>query len=84
MNEILKKLHVYVPIISDGCTDGAQSSHPQKIQQLAFGGDQLTAARARKGIQVRINSRDPSTALRGLAPFAADWHAKVNFVSVSM
>ena len=73
-----------VPMISDGCTDGAESTHAHKIQQLVFGGDQLTAARAQKGIQVRTNSRDPSTALRGLVPFAADWHAKVNFITVSM
>lgn len=40
MNEILKQLHVYVPMISDGCTDGAESTHAHKIQQLVFGGDQ--------------------------------------------
>ena len=73
MNEILKRLHAYVPV-----TAGTHN-----IEQLAFGGDQLTAARVRKGIQVRTNSRDPSTALRGLVPFAADWHAKVNFITVS-
>lgn len=73
--KILDELHKYVPRCSD---------EPQKVQQVAFGGDALTAIRTRQGINVRVNSSDSVTALRGMVPFAADWHAKVNFISVSM
>ena len=49
----------------------------------SFGGDQLTVARERKGRTVRTNARDLTNALHGLVPLAADWHTKVNFMSVS-
>ena len=44
------------------------------LHPLLFGGDQLTAARAR-GIS-------PMTRLEGLIPCAEDWHAKVNLLEV--
>lgn len=44
---------------------------------------QLTSARARQWVQIRVNSSASSAALRGLVPYAADWHAKVNLMSVS-
>lgn len=68
---VMEHYHKYVPIV-----DG-------ELQQVCFGGDQLTAARARQAQQVRVNSTDTSSALRGIVPFACDWHAKVNFISVS-
>lgn len=71
MIKILDNLHQYIP------------KQPKKFQQVAFGGDALTAIRARQGINVRVNSTDTETALRGIVPFSADWHAKVNFISVS-
>lgn len=52
-------------------------------KQLCFGGDQLTTARARTAQQVRVNSRDTLKSLRGLVPFASDWHCKVNMIEVS-
>lgn len=75
MVEILKDIQQkYVPV----------NHQDDKVvfQQTAFAGDQLTAARARKSQTVRANSKSSSDAVRGLAPFAADWHAKVNFMEV--
>ena len=69
MMDILQIMHDYVP--SGG------------TQKVAFFGDQLTAARARKCQQVSVNS-PPSDALCGLVPFASDWHANVNFMEVRM
>lgn len=75
MIEILKHLHCYVPTVN-----GRSSS----VLQIGLAGDQLTAARARQAIDSRVNSKNHSEALRGLVPFASDWHAKVNFLSVSV
>lgn len=50
-------------------------------QQVAFGGDQLTSCRTRTAQKVRVNSKGVKS-LRGLVPFAADWHCKVNFMEV--
>lgn len=71
MVEILKHVHTYVPCAEDGGC------------QIPFGGDQLTACRARKCQSIRVNSTSPTDALRGVIPFAADWHAKVIFMDVS-
>ena len=71
MIEVLKDVHAFVPCVEDGeC-------------QIPFGGDQLTACRARKCQSVRVNSDAASDSLRGLVPFASDWHAKVVFMEVS-
>lgn len=69
---VLEHYHRYVPVVN-----GA-------LQQVCFGGDQLTIARARQAQQVRVNSSGKASALRGIVPFACDWHAKVNFISVSL
>ena len=45
-------------------------------------GDQHTAARARQAIDARVNSRGQREGLRGLVPYACDWHAKVNYYYV--
>jgi len=54
------------------------------LQQTAFAGDQLTAARARKSQTIRVNSKSPTDAICSLAPFAADWHAKVEVCCFDM
>lgn len=72
MIAILKGLHQYVP-----CASG------ENMLQVSFAGDQLTAARACQAIVPSVNSHSQSEALRGVHPCAADWHAKVNFMSVS-
>ena len=45
-------------------------------------GDQHTAARAWQAIDARVNSRGQREGLRGLVPYACDWHAKVNYYYV--
>ena len=50
---------------------------------IPLGGDQLTAARAPTAKKSRVTSKGKA-ALRGLVPFCADWHAKVNFMEVSI
>ncbi len=75
MIKIMDELHSYVP---------RQGAEGKRVQQVAFGGDALTSIRARQGVKVRVNSTNSVAALRGLVPFASDWHAKVNFISVSV
>ena len=52
------------------------------FHRLLFGGDQLTAKRARAGIRIRNNSTNSADRLEGLLPVAEDWHAKVVFLEV--
>ena len=52
------------------------------IIQVAFGGDQLTAERARSAQMIRVTSDDSSTALQGFLPFSSDWHAEVALLEV--
>ena len=46
------------------------------FSKVLFGGDQLTAERARGAQRCRRNEILPKDQLRGLVPVAADWHAK--------
>lgn len=73
MISIMEELHQYVP-------DASTSN----FTQVPFAGDQLTAARAREALAIRINSKNSAASLRGLVPFSVDWHAKVNYISVSL
>ena len=51
--------------------------------QLLFGGDQLTASRARGCKAIRMNSATDTEKLCGLIPVAEDWHTKVTLLEVS-
>ena len=73
MVSILEELHKYVPV-----TQQSDSYSP-----IPLGGDQLTTARATTAKKVRVMSKGKN-ALRGLVPFCADWHAKVNFIEVKV
>ena len=53
------------------------------FHRLLFGGDQLTAKRARAGVRIRNNSVNSADRLEGLLPVAEDWHEKVVFLEVS-
>lgn len=75
MVDLLKHLHHNVPVVENGDSE---------LLQIGFAGDQLTAARARQAIDARVNSRGQREGLRGLVPYACDWHAKVNYLSVSI
>lgn len=49
---------------------------------MVFFGDQLTAERARKSQEARVNSETKKDALFGLQPAISDWHAEANFLQV--
>ena len=57
--------------------------HHDIFQPVLFGGDQLTAARARGSQQIRLNSERASDRLQGLIPVAEDWHTSVILLTVS-
>lgn len=78
MVDILKTIQKkYVPVDAD-------SGQVVRLQQIAFAGNQLTAAQARKSGSVTANSMSHADSLHGFVPFASDWHAKVNFMEVCM
>ena len=82
-------VHKYVPIVNiseeeEVTTDQADGAEIpcSLIQQVLFGGDQLTAARARGAQGAKVNSFIPSLRLDGIIPCAEDWHTKMNFLGV--
>ena len=75
MVSILEHCHQYVPTVNNG---GEEIYSP-----IPFFSDQLTAVRALTAKKTRVTSQGNS-ALRGLVPFCVDWHAKVNFIEVSI
>lgn len=87
MVDIMSHLHRYVPedVYEDECTvDGeAVTVLKASLYPILFGGDQLTAARARSAKKAKINSVKPSARFDGLVPVAEDWHTKLNFLAVS-
>ena len=50
---------------------------------VVFGGDQLTAKRARGSQMIRSNSITSSHKISSLLSIAEDWHAKLCFLEVS-
>ena len=58
--QILEQYNNYIPAVNG------------EVQQVCFGGDQLTASRAQQAQQVRVNSSDRVSALRGIVPFACN------------
>ena len=89
MVDIMAYLHQYVPsincsekkVISTGETILEEKA---KFHQILVGGDQLTVVRARSAIKVKVNSHTPSKKLSGIIPVVEDWHAKANFLGVSV
>ena len=80
MIDIMHTLHQYVPIISEE-SEGAPCR--SAVHKVLFGGDQLTAARARGCRDLRLNSDTITGQLQGLLPVAEDWHTSVTLLSVS-
>ena len=80
MIDIMHTLHQYVPINSE---DSEHGSHKSTVHKVLFGGDQLTAARARGCRDLRLNSDTTIGQLNGLIPVAEDWHTSVALLSVS-
>ena len=87
--DILGELQKYAPSKSETTdvpipnTTEVMSLKEIAFHRLRFGGDQLTAKRARAGVCTRNNSINSADCLEGLLPVAEDWHAKVVFLEVS-
>ena len=87
MIDIMSQLHQYVPVVemtTDQGVDVTDKPYSERIHPLLFGGDQLTAARARGCQELRINSDTNTGRLRGLVPVAEDWHTTVTLLVVSI
>ena len=54
----------------------------ETLHKIIFGGDLLTAVRAKGAQQIRQNSEHPVGWLEGFIPVAEDWHAKVALLEV--
>ena len=89
MAEIMIFLHQYIPAkqyVEAVDVEGADrpiTVHCAVLHPLLFGGDQLTASRARGSRQIMMNGISPKSHLEGLIPCAEDWHAKVNLLEVA-
>lgn len=90
MVDIITHIHTYVPVkkYSEDYTiqeSGETVSVPKsRVFPVLFGGEQLTAARARGAKRVKVNSAEASSHLDGIIPVAKDWHAQLNLLEVRM
>ena len=89
MVQIMTQIHDYAPtkcyqeeFIVPG-TDEILHIPKARVHPVLFGGDQLTAARARGAKNAKVNSFDPCLGFDGLIPIAEDWHTRLNFLGVS-
>lgn len=83
----MAKIHTYVPTKRCDQTHTIEGSDDivipdAQFHPILFGGDQLTAARARGAKKAKANSVDPSLRFDGLIPVAEDWHTRLNFLGV--
>ena len=93
MVDLLEELQQYVPLTLSAKDVKVSNSEDQSeesvilqeahIHQILFGGDFLTAKRARGAQRVRSNSSHDYDKLKGFLPVSEDWHAKQCFLSVS-
>lgn len=90
MIAILDELHKYVPMQTS--TDTIVNAHTSTEMTLTtdyfhhvlFGGDMLTAKRARGAQRIRENSNRGRDRLEGLVPVVEDWQAKMCLLCVSI
>ena len=89
MISILDSLHQYVPTLTSkeslqlpGSSESVDVTTDQ-FHYVLFGGDMLTAKRARGGKYIRSNSERGKDRLEGLIPVVEDWHGKVCLLGVS-
>lgn len=88
MVEIMSHLHQYVPSFEYTRKVFLPSSNettevPEAVfHTILFGGDQLTAARARGSKRMMINASSRVKRLEGMIPVAEDWHTKLNPLDV--
>ena len=84
----METIQEYVPVHSEMTTVdvpsvGEKEVHADWFHHILFGGDMLTAKRARGSKHIRSNSARGQDRLEGLIPVAEDWHAKVCLMGVS-
>lgn len=90
MIDIMQHIHQYVPALHtvDDITIQSTGEHIQAervdFHSIVFGGDQLTAKRARGSQKIRSNSKNEAEKLEGLLPVAEDWHTKVCLLEVRL
>jgi len=87
MMVILEELSSYVPVVTteESVNDpecGTTTLPNDDFHHILFGGDQLTAARARGSLRIRSNAERSMHRLEGLIPTSEDWHTKVVFIQV--
>lgn len=89
MVDILTILHQYVPLhkiqLTPTKTDTQvdETATTELLHKVLFGGDLLTAIRAKGAQRIRQNSEHPVGRLEGFIPVAEDWHAKVVLMEVN-
>lgn len=89
MVDILATLHQYIPqvevetVVTVPGSSVADTVKVQSLHKVIFGGDQLTACRARGAQLSRDNAYDPAGRLEGFIPVSLDWHAKVCLLEVT-
>ena len=88
MIDIMEHLQQYAPVVSElgklsipGVRE--REVHSDNFHHLLFGGDQLTAKRARGNQHVWSNSLREKDRLEGLKSVVEDWHSKVCLLGVS-
>lgn len=88
MVDIMESLHQYVPTQSSQLQSTIPGSDEEvelvkdTFHTVLFGGDQMTAARARGCQNIRKNSERGRDRLEGLKPICEDWHAKLCLLGV--
>ena len=88
MVDIMEHLYQYIPSIKYEerkiCSTGeVVMKEKANLRPILFGGDQLTAARARSAMKVRVNTNTSATKFSCIIPDMEDWHTKANFLGVS-
>ena len=79
MIAIMEELQDYVPTVTEEVdlsipNVGDRIAHAVYFHHILFGGDMLTAKRARGSQYIRSNSLRGTKQLLGLQPVAEDWH----------
>ena len=87
MVDIMTHLHQYVPMVSVSKEQSISTGEIVQVEKATVHptiicGDQLTAARARGAIKVKINSETAALRLAGIIPAIEDWHTKVILLEV--
>ena len=89
MIDIMEHFQQYVPMTSEVSklsipNVGEKEIHADTFHHILFGGDQLTAKRARGSQHIRSNSLRGKDRIEGLKPVIEEWHAKVCLLGISL